>query len=49
MVDRTLHPDRQAAHMSSSTIIGLEMGTTLVAVIGFGLWELWKLKRDKTK
>ncbi len=35
--------------MSSSTIVGLEMGITLLAVVGFGVWELWKLKRDKTK
>jgi hypothetical protein len=33
--------------MSSSTIIGLEMTITLVAVVGWGLWELYKLKQDR--
>lgn len=42
-------PHRKAARLSSSTIISLEMGITLVLVVGWGVWELWKLKRDKGK
>jgi hypothetical protein len=33
--------------MSSDWIIGLELALTLGLVVGFGLWELHKLKRDK--
>jgi hypothetical protein len=33
--------------MSSSTIIALELGITLVLVVGWGFWELWKLKKGK--
>ncbi len=35
--------------MSSNTIIGIEFGLVSVLVIGFGLYELWKLRRDKKK
>lgn len=42
-------PYRKAAGLSSSTIIGLELAITLVLVVGWGIWELWKLKRDKRK
>ena len=31
--------------MSSSTLIILEMSITLVAVVGWGVWELYKLKK----
>lgn len=33
--------------MSSSTLISLELGITLVAVVGWGLWELYKLRKDR--
>ena len=33
--------------MSSSVIIGLEMALTLGVVLGFGFWELYKLRRDR--
>jgi hypothetical protein len=33
--------------MSSSTIIGLEMAVVLLAVVGWGVWELYKLKKGK--
>lgn len=35
--------------MSGDTIIFLELAITLGLVLGFGSWELWKLKRDKDK
>jgi hypothetical protein len=35
--------------MSSDTIIFIEMLLVLGLVLGFGFWELWKLKRDKKK
>jgi hypothetical protein len=35
--------------MSSSTIITLELGLTLGVVVGFGLWELYKLRRDRDR
>jgi hypothetical protein len=35
--------------MSSSTLITLEMGLVIVLVLGFGFWELYKLRRDKLK
>ena len=35
--------------MSGSTLALVEMLLVLGAVLGFGFWELWKLKRDKTK
>lgn len=31
--------------MSSSTLIILEMVITLVVCVGWGLWELYKLKK----
>jgi hypothetical protein len=33
--------------MSSGTIIALELGITLVAVLGWGFWELWQMKKGK--
>lgn len=33
--------------MSSSTLIFLEMAITLVAVVGWGAWELYKLKKGR--
>jgi hypothetical protein len=33
--------------MTSGTIIGIEMAVTLVAVVGWGVWELYKLKKGK--
>ena len=33
--------------MSSSTIIALELSLVFVAVVGWGLWELHKLKKDR--
>ena len=33
--------------MSSGTIIFLELTITLVLCVGWGLWELWKLKQGK--
>ena len=35
--------------MSSSLLITLEMAGVLGVVIGFGLWELWTLRRDKAR
>lgn len=35
--------------MSPDTIIFLEMLLVLGLVVGFGFWELWKLRRDKRK
>ena len=35
--------------MSSSTIVTLEMGIVAAAVLGFGFWELYKLRREKRK
>jgi hypothetical protein len=35
--------------MSSGTLIFIEMTLALGLVLGFGFWELWKLKRDKRK
>ncbi len=33
--------------MSGSTLALAEMLLVLGGVLGFGFWELWKLKRDK--
>jgi hypothetical protein len=33
--------------MSSGTIIALEISLVLVLAVGWGLWELWKLKKGK--
>ncbi len=33
--------------MSGSTLSLLEMGITLVACVGWGLWELYKLKKGR--
>ncbi len=33
--------------MSGGTLALAEMLLVLGSVVGFGLWELWKLKRDK--
>jgi hypothetical protein len=33
--------------MSSSTLVILELGITFVAVIGWGVWELYKLKKGR--
>jgi hypothetical protein len=33
--------------MSSSTLIGLEMALILVVVVGWGVWELYKLKKGR--
>jgi hypothetical protein len=35
--------------VSSSLIISLEMGLVVVLVLGFGFWELHRLRRDKRK
>lgn len=35
--------------MSPDAIIFSEMLLVLVLVLGFGFWELWKLKKDKEK
>ena len=35
--------------MSGSTLALVEMLLVLGVVVGFGFWELWKLKRDKKK
>ncbi len=35
--------------MSSSLIIGLEMAGVLGAVLVWGAWELWTLRREKEK
>ena len=35
--------------MSSSLIITLEMLGVLGVVVGFGIWELYALRRDKKK
>lgn len=33
--------------MSGGMLVGLEMGITFAAVVGWGLWELYKLKKGK--
>ena len=33
--------------MSGSTLALIEMLLVLGGVVGFGLWELWKLKRER--
>ena len=33
--------------MSSGTIIALELGITFIVVVGWGAWELYKLKKDR--
>ncbi len=33
--------------MSSSILIGIEMGVVFLAVVGWGAWELYKLKQGK--
>ena len=33
--------------MSGSTLALIEMLLVLGGVLGFGLWELWKLKRER--
>ena len=33
--------------MSSGTLIALEMAITLVAVVGWGVWELYKLRKGR--
>lgn len=35
--------------MSSSIVAFSEMILVLGLVVGFGVWELWKLRRDKNK
>ncbi len=35
--------------MSSDLLILSEMILALGLILGFGFWELWKLKRDKNK
>ena len=35
--------------MSSATLVGLEMGITLVLVVGLGLWELYKLRDPRDR
>lgn len=35
--------------MSGSSLVLIEMVLVLGGVLGFGFWELWKLRRDKRK
>lgn len=35
--------------MSSGILVFGEMLLVLGLVVGFGVWELWKLKRDRKK
>lgn len=42
-------PAGEITAMTSSVIIGLEMALTLGAVVGFGFWELYKLRRDRNR
>ncbi len=35
--------------MSSGLIITLEMLGVLGVVLGFGVWELWKLRRERRR
>ena len=35
--------------MSGSSLALIEMVLVLGGVLGFGFWELWKLRRDKHK
>ena len=35
--------------MSSSLIITLELGGVLGVVVGLGVWELLRLRRDRTR
>lgn len=33
--------------MSGSTMAALELSLIFIAVVGWGLWELYKLKKDR--
>jgi hypothetical protein len=33
--------------MSGNTLVALELGITLVVVVGWGVWELYKLKKGR--
>lgn len=33
--------------MSSGTLVALEMAITFCVVVGWGLWELYKLKKGR--
>lgn len=35
--------------MSGSALAIAELALVTGAVVGFGLWELWKLRRDKER
>jgi len=35
--------------MSSGLIIALELTLVLGVVVGLALWELWRLRRDRTR
>jgi hypothetical protein len=35
--------------MSSGLIIGLELALVLGVVIGLAVWELWRLRRDRSR
>lgn len=35
--------------MSSGVIIALEFTLVIGVVLGLGVWELWRLRRDKRK
>ncbi len=49
MAGRSLHAAGAAETVSSGLLISIEMGLVLVLVVGFGVWELYKLRRDKRK
>lgn len=49
MAHRAVHQAGKTAPVSPDTIIFLEMLLVLGLVVGFGFWELWKLRRDKRK
>jgi hypothetical protein len=33
--------------MTGSTMVALELSLTFLVVVGWGLWELYKLKKDR--
>jgi hypothetical protein len=44
---RSLHQAGEAAAVSTDAIMLLKMLLVLGLVLGFGVWELWKLRKDK--
>ena len=45
--DENVHRGRGAKVMSGNTLVALEVGLIFVAVVGWGVWELYKLKKGR--